>query len=413
MGIWTAIQDKSIRIESERVATVVARGEVEIGFQQISEILPISGASYVAPIPESLQLTTVYSTGISKRTRHQAAAQSLITFLASKEVAAIIQSTGLIPVVLEGPEQAVEYRDDGYPSQPIIMVVGFGVGGSADRMARIMSRYVSDALGQPVQVVNKKGAGTLLAANYVLSRPDDGHTLFASTFSPYLLNTLLSGTAEYALEDFSYLNFQWFDEDLFALYKNSRYKDMADLLEAIRSKPKTVRASVVKGSAGHLMAKLLLEVNHIPQENLNLVTYNSGGKARAAVAGGVVDFIVISAKGSESIREYLRPLAIVSDRPSKDWDVPTLNQLLAPMGVQAPVLPGSLRGYATSTAFKKSYPKRYEKLALAIRTALQNPDLQAQLERSEIGYRWIGPEMAEAIMIENLETFTKYSYLLK
>jgi tripartite-type tricarboxylate transporter receptor subunit TctC len=300
-----------------------------------------------------------------------------------------------------------------YPNKPMTLVVGFGVGGSADRMARAMTTYLSKELGQPVQVVNKKGAGTLFAANYVLARPHDGYTVFASTFSPYLLNTVLDGNARYTIADFAYLNFQWFDEDLIALHKDANYVDLIELLEAIRSRPKTVKASVVKGSAGHLMAKLLLEVNGIPQENLNLVTYNSGGKARAAVAGGVVDFIVISAQGSESIREYLRPLAIVSHQASKQWQVPTVNEALAPLNVRVPVLPGSVRGFATSKMFKQSQPEKFEILSNAIHRALLSPELQAVLDNSDIGYRWIGPDASDALMNENFETFKQYSYLLK
>ena len=170
---------------------------------------------------------------------------------------------------------------DDYPNRPITIVVGFGVGGSADRMTRAMSSYIADAIGQPVQVINKRGAGTLLAANYVLDQPHDGYTVFASGFSPYLSNTILEGNADYTIEDFAYLNFQWFDEDLIALNKDSEYESLPDLLEDIRENPKTVRGAVVSGSGGHLIAKLLLEVSGIPQENLNLVAYNSGGLARA------------------------------------------------------------------------------------------------------------------------------------
>lgn len=305
------------------------------------------------------------------------------------------------------------FAENDYPNQPITLVVGFGVGGSADRMARIMSSYLSETLGQPVQVVNKKGAGTLLAANYVLARPSDGYTVFASTFSPYLLNTVLDGNANYGIEDFAYLNFQWFDEDIIALHKGSKYKDLPDLIEAIRNNPKTVKASVVKGSAGHLMARLLLEVNGIPQQNLNLVTYNSGGTARAAVAGGVVDFIVISAEGSESIEEYLRPLAIVSLHASERWQVPTINTALAPLGVKVPVLPGSIRGFATSQAFKDEHPEQFDKLSEALRATLANPELQALLRRSDIDYRWIGSQASTELMIENYKTFKRYAYLLQ
>jgi tripartite-type tricarboxylate transporter receptor subunit TctC len=161
------------------------------------------------------------------------------------------------------------------------------------------------------------------------------------------------------------------------------------------------------------MAKLLLEVNGIPQENLNLVAYNSGGLARAAVAGGVVDYIVISAEGTESISEYIRPLAIVGDRRNPTWDAPVLNEALAPMGVSVPILPGTIRGFATTAEFKQKYPQRFTKIAEAIQRALKNKELIDILDRSAIGSRWTGPERSESIMKETFSIFENYSYLLK
>ena len=300
-----------------------------------------------------------------------------------------------------------------YPERPITIVVAFGVGGSADRMTRAMSNAVSKELGQPVQVINKKGAGTLLGANYVLGQPHDGYTVLANTFSPYLLNTILEGNAAYTIDDFAYINFQWFDEDLIALYKGSPFRDLPELLEEIRIKPKTVKASVVRGSAGHLMAKLLLETLGIPQGNLNLVTYNSGGQARAAVAGGVVDFIVISAKGSEPIREYLRPLAIVSGQANESWNAPPINEALKPLGIEVPLLPGSARGFATTAALKRQHPERFEKLISAFKRALENGELQQQLDNADIGKRWVGPEQSGKIMKDSFEIFMNYSHLLE
>ena len=307
----------------------------------------------------------------------------------------------------------VSVAAEDYPEQPITMVVGFGVGGSADRMARAMSSFVADELGQPVQVINKKGAGTLLASNYVLSRPHNGYTIYASTFSPYMTNTIIEGNAQFTIDDFSYINFQWFDEELIALSKRSKYQSLAEVIETIRDKPKTVRASVVRGSSGHLMVKLILESLGIPQDNLNLVAYNSGGQARAAVAGGVVDFIVISAKGSESMREYLNPQAIVSDQPSDSWGVLPLNQVLADKGVNIPVLPGSIRGFATSAQFKRDYPERFEKITTAFSNALANKELQELLDRGDIGRRWVGPQRSSAVIKINFELISKYSYLIQ
>eukprot|EP01029_Cantina_marsupialis_P015980 TRINITY_DN3544_c0_g1_i1.p4 TRINITY_DN3544_c0_g1~~TRINITY_DN3544_c0_g1_i1.p4 ORF type:complete len:332 (-),score=14.56 TRINITY_DN3544_c0_g1_i1:3001-3996(-) len=301
---------------------------------------------------------------------------------------------------------------DNYPKKPVNFVVGFGVGGSADRMTRAMSSFVSEELGQPVKVINKKGAGTQIAANYVLNRPDDGYTVFASTFAPYLPNTILKGNASYTVNDFSYMNFQWFDYELIAVNKDTEYKDLASLVTAIKEKPKAVKAAVVQGSGGHLMAKLLLEKNGIPQENLNLVTFNSGGKARSAVAGGQVDFIIISAQGSEGIREFLRPVAVVRDSESERWDAPTVNDALKPLGTEVPVLTGSMRGFAVTNEFKNKYPERYKKLAQAFESALARKDVQKFLKSSEIGGAWVGPNRSTELMVQNYETFKKYKHLL-
>jgi putative tricarboxylic transport membrane protein len=304
-------------------------------------------------------------------------------------------------------------QNDNFPNKPITMVVGFGVGGGTDQMARVVSRYLAKELGQPVHVVNKKGAGTLLAAKHLLSRPHDGYTIFASGFYPYLVNTILEGNADYSMDDFAYLNFQWFDEELIAVYKDSKYKNLPELLEDIKAHPNTVKAAVVRGSGGHLMAKLLLVLYGIPLENLNLVTYNGGGKARTAIAGGVVDFIVISANASESIREYIRPLAIVSNEDELDWQAPAINKVLAPMGLSAPVLQGSIRGFATSAKFKRDYPQRFALLAEAMERTLQNPELQVLLKHASISAEWTGPIQSELLMKSNFEAFKKYSYLLK
>ena len=303
--------------------------------------------------------------------------------------------------------------EEDFPTRPVTIVVGFGVGGSADRMARAMSGPLSDTLGQPVHVINKRGAGTLLAANYVLDQPHDGYTVFASAFSPYLSNTILEGGASYTVNDFAYVNFQWFDEDLIAVNRDSEYTTLPGFLDDVRANPKTVRAAVVRGSGGHLMIRLLLELSGIPQDSLNLVTYNSGGLARAAVAGHVVDMIVISAEGSEGIREYVRPLAIVSNQRHPDWSAPTVTEAMRETGIRVPALPGSLRGFATTAAFKREQPERFRILTEAMRSAVENQALAELLDRSSIGRRWTGPDESQRLMNETFEIFSEYAYLLK
>ena len=98
LGIHDQVMPKSRRIYSERVGTVVARGEAEIGFQQVSELLPIEGIDYVGTIPEPVQHPTIFCAGLAAGAREPEAARALIRFLASREAAPVLTRTGLEPM---------------------------------------------------------------------------------------------------------------------------------------------------------------------------------------------------------------------------------------------------------------------------------------------------------------------------
>ena len=98
LGIADQIKDKSQRIVSERVGTVVARGDAELGFQQISELLPIAGIDYVGPLPAEVQQVTVFSAGIAAGAKELDAARELLKFLSSPAAAPVITKSGMEPV---------------------------------------------------------------------------------------------------------------------------------------------------------------------------------------------------------------------------------------------------------------------------------------------------------------------------
>jgi len=99
LGIADLVRSKSRRIDRERVGAVVARGEAEIGFQQISELLPEPGIDYVGPLPPEVQRVSVFSAGIAAGSRRPDLARALIAFLASSEAAATVARTGLEPIL--------------------------------------------------------------------------------------------------------------------------------------------------------------------------------------------------------------------------------------------------------------------------------------------------------------------------
>jgi molybdate transport system substrate-binding protein len=103
LGIADQVKDKAKRIESERVGAVVARGDAEIGFQQVSELLPIAGIDYVGTLPAEVQQVSIVSAAIATKAAAPSAAKALIEFLASPTAAAVIQKTGLEPIARPVP----------------------------------------------------------------------------------------------------------------------------------------------------------------------------------------------------------------------------------------------------------------------------------------------------------------------
>ncbi len=99
LGIAGQIKGKSKRIQSERVGAVVARGDAEIGFQQISELLPIPGIDFVGPLPPEVQKISMFSAGVAVGAKDPDAARALIEFLSSPAAVPAITKNGLEPAI--------------------------------------------------------------------------------------------------------------------------------------------------------------------------------------------------------------------------------------------------------------------------------------------------------------------------
>ena len=113
LGIEKEMVAKSRQIPAEPVAQVVARGEAEIGFQQMSELQPIPGVTIVGPIPEDLQQITMFSAGVVTRSTSKGAARSLIQFLASVQACPAIKETALDPVACAPTPTAANFDPPG------------------------------------------------------------------------------------------------------------------------------------------------------------------------------------------------------------------------------------------------------------------------------------------------------------
>jgi molybdate transport system substrate-binding protein len=98
LGIKEAMQGKARKIPATPVGEIVAHGEAEIGFQQMSELKPVEGIDIVGPLPDELQKITVFSAGLASVSKEPEAGKALIKFLASPAARGEIVKSGLDPI---------------------------------------------------------------------------------------------------------------------------------------------------------------------------------------------------------------------------------------------------------------------------------------------------------------------------
>jgi|SRR5450830_1031861 molybdate transport system substrate-binding protein len=97
LGIADQIRPKATLKKGGHVADLIVSGEAELGLHQISEIVPVKGASLVGPLPKEIQNTTIYAAGLGASAKNKDAAEALIKAFSSPAAAAVLKSKGMEP----------------------------------------------------------------------------------------------------------------------------------------------------------------------------------------------------------------------------------------------------------------------------------------------------------------------------
>jgi molybdate transport system substrate-binding protein len=98
LGVSDAVKAKSRAIPADPVGEVVARGDAELGFQQMSELKPVKGIDLLGPIPSEVQKVTTFTAALATNAKERAAGEALIKFLSAPEAADAIRRSGMEPV---------------------------------------------------------------------------------------------------------------------------------------------------------------------------------------------------------------------------------------------------------------------------------------------------------------------------
>ena len=157
-----------------------------------------------------------------------------------------------------------------YPSKPIRMVVGFAPGGAADYVARSMSESLGRALGQPIVIENRAGAGSSIAAEVVAKAAPDGYTLLIASPSGVLVNPALNPKLGYSARDLQPVSKVTTSPLVIAAYPGSGINSIGELITAAKKAPGSLNyATAGTGSAPHLGGALFgqvagVQIVHIP-----------------------------------------------------------------------------------------------------------------------------------------------------
>jgi tripartite-type tricarboxylate transporter receptor subunit TctC len=271
---------------------------------------------------------------------------------------------GALALVCSGATSA---WSDTYPNKPITLVVTQGPGSGSDVTGRLLASYLGPILGQNVVVENRVGASGIIGHQSVVRAAPDGYTLLFTSTAGLFVVPVMNANAKYSLADFVPVA-PVMRAPFAVLVANTPTapKTMAELLQAVRSKPQSY-ASAGVGTMTHLGSELVLrkagvQATHVP--------YKGSGAALTDLMGGQVLFATDSLTASMALIRSgkLRALATTDlAREGSLPDVPTLSEAGIP-GVQVAAIGGLFA--------PKGTPKEVvDKIAAATARVLANPDV--------------------------------------
>lgn len=219
---------------------------------------------------------------------------------------------------------AVSASAQTYPAKAVNLVVPWPPGGRTDLTARVTAQFMSEALGQPVVILNHTGASGVAGAKKVATSSPDGYTV--GMFSSGVVATQYTVPTPSDLKDYDPVALVNMDAATVAVNSSAPYKTLGEFLSHAKSNPGKVRLGTGVGTSAHLMSALFERAAGI---RLLVVPYGGGGGRSAALAGNHIDVDVDVPAIYKSLMEAgkVRLLGLGADRRSGLYaDLPTLRE---------------------------------------------------------------------------------------
>lgn len=258
---------------------------------------------------------------------------------------------------------------EAYPSKPIRMIVPWGAGGTSDTPWRIVAPKLSEALGQPIIIENRPGAGSTIGAAMVAAAKPDGYTLMGTSNVHVLSASVYKDLPYHALNDFIPIGQIAQTCSVLVVHPSLPAASPREFVAYAKANPgKIDYASTGNGSGQHLFMALFsqmtgIRLNHVPYKNVGqAIVELLGGQVQAQMPG--LSVVLANIKDGR-----LKALGVTCSRRSALMpELPTLSETVAP-GFDSTLREGMM-------APKGVPPAIVRQLEAALQKAMQLPDVQ-------------------------------------
>lgn len=287
-----------------------------------------------------------------------------------------------------------------YPTRPVRLVVISAPGGTTDILSRVYAQHLSEALGQPVVLDNRPGAGGIIAAEIVATANPDGHTLLWTHVSHSVLPSLHKKLPFEPIKDFAPISLAALFPDVLIVNNAVPARTVKELIALAKAQPGKINyASGTTGSSSHLSGQLLKLMANV---NLVQVPYKGTAGQLASVIGGETQMTFASlpaalphvragrvralAMGSAKRTPVLPDVPTVAESALPGFDVSAWNGMLAP---------------------RKTPPGIVSRLNAEMRRIAENSEAKERAAAQGAELTWQTPEEFEAFLTAQIAKWGK------
>ncbi|MBI3702809.1 MAG: tripartite tricarboxylate transporter substrate binding protein [Rhizobiales bacterium] len=290
-----------------------------------------------------------------------------------------------------------------YPTRPVRVIVGLTAGSGVDVLARLVGAKLTDAMGQPLVIENRPGAGSNIATRFAATQPNDGYTIFLATVANAINATLYKHLQFDVLRDFSPVILAGTAPNILLVHPSVPAKTVKEFIELAKAQPgKFTMGSSGTGTSPQMTGELFkrragIDTVHVP--------FKGGPEATTALLGGQIDslFAITSTALPHIAAGKLRALGVTSrERTALLPQVPTVSE-------------SGLPGFEAVTWFGFTVPagtprEIVDRLNGEIGKVLAMPEIRQQLARQGIDAGSGTPEQFGVYMHDE---FAKWGALVK